>query len=161
MRRAALEPLPPIELPDGYVLRPAGPDDLPALSRCLAAAFPEIDWSEEKTRQRLFDDASVKRVFAVLADDGTIAATASARREGRFPEAGYLHWVGTDPAHAGRGLGRLATLAVLREFVRIGLTQAVLETDDFRLPAIHVYRKLGFIPELSQESHAARWAALG
>jgi mycothiol synthase len=160
MRLTSLADLPGLTAPEGYTLREATPADLPALSRCLAAAFPEIEWSEETTRQRLFDDISVTRVFMIEAPDGAAAATASARLAKNHPDAGYVHWVGADPAHAGRGLGRLVTLAVLHEFVRQGFTQSVLETDDFRLPAIRLYQKMGFVPEFTHPSFEGRWAAI-
>ena len=38
-------------------------------------------------------------------------------------------------------------LAALYEFARMGLTDAVLETDDDRLAAIKTYQNLGFQPE--------------
>ncbi len=147
---------------DGYTLRVATPGDLAALARLLSVAFPEIEWAEELTRERLFDDPTVKKTFVVEAPDQALIATASARLDPiNHPDAGYLHWVGADPAHTGRGLGKLVSLAVLHEFLTMGFSQSVLETDDFRLPAISLYRKLGFVPELSHPSHEARWAAIG
>ncbi|HHY83306.1 MAG TPA: hypothetical protein GX505_11630 [Clostridiales bacterium] len=38
-----------------------------------------------------------------------------------------------------------------------GWTSAVLETDDFRLPAIKTYFRLGFQPKFTHESHPDRW----
>jgi mycothiol synthase len=77
-----------------------------------------------------------------------------------YPGSGYVHWVGADPAHRGKRLGYLASLATLHEFVRLGCKDAVLETDDFRLPAIKVYFKLGFAPEYRHATHAPRWLRL-
>lgn len=161
MRLSSLSDLPEPVVPEGYTLREATLDDLPGLSRCLAAAFPEMEWSEEKTQRRIFGDPNVSKVFVVDAPDGTAVATACNRSDPKnFPGAGYVHWVGTDPAHGGRGLGRLVTMAVLHEFVRQGFTQSVLETDDFRLPAIALYEKLGYVAELTHPSFAERWAAI-
>ena len=38
----------------------------------------------------------------------------------------------------------------------------MLQTDDFRLPAIRMYLKLGFTPvyEVEGEDHRARWSAV-
>ena len=41
-----------------------------------------------------------------------------------------------------------------------GYPAAVLETDDFRIPAIRSYMKLGFVPvyDVRGEDHRARWS---
>jgi mycothiol synthase len=161
MRLASLAELPAPSVPSGLALRTATPDDLPALARLLSAAFPEVEWTEERTRERLFDDATVQKIFVVEAPDQALIATASARLDEKTHSgAGYLHWVGANPAHTGRGLGKLVTLAVLHEFIAMGFSQSVLETEDFRLPAIRLYKKLGFVPELAHPSHETRWAAI-
>jgi mycothiol synthase len=38
-----------------------------------------------------------------------------------------------------------------------GCGEAILDTDDFRLPAIRTYLRLGFTPEISADDHAHRW----
>jgi hypothetical protein len=38
------------------------------------------------------------------------------------------------------------------------LDQAVLETDDFRLPAVRTYLRLGFVPEPRTPGEARRWS---
>jgi mycothiol synthase len=102
----------------------------------------------------------VREIF-VITRDGVPVATASARLDpDRFPGSGYVHWVAADPAQSGRGLGYAATLATLHAFVALGCRDAVLETDDERLPAIRTYRKLGFAPEFADDTHAARWQAV-
>ena len=76
---------------------------------------------------------------------------------GDVPELG---WVAVHPAHRGRGLGLEVCLAALG-FVRgLGRRYAYLGTEDFRLPAIRTYLRLGFEPEMVDPSHPARWEAL-
>ncbi|MFF2019790.1 GNAT family N-acetyltransferase [Paenibacillus sp. NPDC058177] len=69
----------------------------------------------------------------------------------------YLHMVGVLPEYSGRGLGFAASLAALHKMREEGGGTAYLETDDFRLPAIQIYRKLGFTPVHMDESHPGRW----
>lgn len=162
LRRESLSDLPPVTLPGGYALRTASASDLPALTDVLASSFPEMTWDETRTRDALFADETVKRVLAI-ADSTTdaIVATASARLlPETYPGAGYVHWVGASPEHRGKRLGYLVSLAVLHEFVAQGCESAVLDTDDFRIPAIKVYAALGFVPEFTHESHAPRWSKL-
>ncbi len=161
MRRADLDDLPALPLlPGGYRLRVAEDADADALAALLRAAFDDDDWTTARVRADLLDAPDVVSTW-VIDFDGQPAATASTRlRADRFPDSGYVHWVGALPSHAGRRLGFIVSLAVLHEFVRLGCRDAVLETDDFRLPAIKTYRNLGFRPEIQEETHAARWKAV-
>lgn len=161
MRLPSLEQLPPIpELPSGYVLREYKESDLNGLASVLDRAFDDVEWSPETVRERLIDAPDVKKTYVILHGD-TLVATASARiLPEEFPDSGYLHWVGVDPDYRGKELGRAVTLAVLHEFVRLGCKNAVLETQDHRLAAIKVYKKLGFEEHHVHESHLLRWAAI-
>ena len=68
-----------------------------------------------------------------------------------------LGWVAVDPAHQGMGLGLQVCAAVLQYARRRGWPASTLNTDDWRLPAVRTYLKLGFKPEITHDSHPARW----
>ncbi len=159
MRRADLAGLPPIDVPAGYVLRRAVIADAPGLARLLAAAFGDA-WDGQRVCDTLLGCAEVKRTYLITHGETVVATASAAERFHLYPQAGYVHWVGTDPQHAGKGLGCLASLAVLHAFAELGYHSAVLETDDNRLPAIRIYRKLGFTPEMTHVSYPARWQAI-
>jgi mycothiol synthase len=157
MRRPHLRELPPLELPAGYRLRVAVPEDAPGLAAVLTAAFDET-WDLDVTRRRLIDDPMVAAIYVIEREAGPIVATASSRLvPDQYPGSGYLHWVGAEPAEKGKRLGRQVTLAVLYDFARRGLADSVLETDDWRLPAIATYLKCGYVPELREPVDADRW----
>ena len=158
MRRLNLEDLPPLPpLPPGYTLREFRADDLEALSDLMRKAFADEQWTSERLRRILIDAPDVKKVF-IVDFGGRPVASASARvLPEDYPNSGYVHWVGVDPAHQGQKLGYFVTLATLHEFKRMGLHDAVLETDDPRLAAIKTYQNLGFVPEYRHESHLERW----
>ncbi|MCX6366904.1 MAG: GNAT family N-acetyltransferase [Armatimonadetes bacterium] len=162
MRRPRLDNLPELVLPEGFALRSVTANELPELACLLAASFPELIWTPQKAHEALFADLTVKETLALVEEaTGIFATTASARLlPERFPDAGYLHWVGAHQSFRGKGLGRLVTLAVLHKFRERGCTSAVLETQDFRLPALQSYLKLGFEPEHADDTHAARWEAI-
>jgi mycothiol synthase len=141
------------------VVRSAGPTDAEGLSRLLGSAFPEIEWTPDRVVRDLLDEPSVAEVLVIDGEHGLLA-TASARYVDQFPTAGYVHWVGTDPAFRGRSLGRSVCLAVLERFRRDGRMAAVLETDDPRLPAIASYLGLGFVPSYAAPDHETRWSAV-
>jgi mycothiol synthase len=161
MRRPDLNDLPELPpLPTGYTLREGRAGDLEGLARLLTAAYPEMrenPWTAEKAHRALFADTTVQKVW-VIDHDGVPVATASVRLlPDAYPDSGYVHWVGSAPAHRGLGLGYLVTLATLHDFRTLGCRDSVLETDDFRIPAIKTYLKLGFAPVYRDETHLDRW----
>src|ERR687895_670294 len=95
--------------------------------------------------------------FATLDDRpvGTASTYLHLKDQGVDPELG---WVVVDPRHRARGLGLLVCQAVLDVVRVLDHDHAYLLTDDFRLPAIKTYLRLGFEPVLVDPSHPARWA---
>ncbi len=88
---------------------------------------------------------------------GVDCATAMGTENPKFPGEGWMRMVGTAPEAAGHGLGKLAVLAALHSLAGRGYKTAVLSTDDHRLPAIAVYKSLGFEPVFIDPSHEERW----
>jgi mycothiol synthase len=159
MRRADLEGLPPLRVPDGCALRTFQPGDEAAWARIMNDCVGQ-DWTPERCRAELLErpEFSADGCFIALVD-GVPQGTATAySREGLAPETGYVHMVGVAPACRGRGLGLLVTLATLHWFRDHGFHRALLHTDDWRLPAIGSYLKLGFEPVLFDDDHRRRWA---
>lgn len=104
---------------------------------------------------------SPERVLFICDEQQRPVATASAwHRSVLSDDTGYLHMVGVLPSYGGRGLGLQISLAAVIQMFAEGRKRIVLETDDFRLPALRTYRKLGFVPYLNHESHRARWTAI-
>jgi mycothiol synthase len=158
MRRPDLLDLPAVELPPGCRVRAAGAEDAPGLSSVLTAAFGK-EWDLDQVRRSLLEDPTVAAVYVIEEAEGRIVATASSRlAPEQYPVSGYLHWVGADPESSGRRLGCQITLAVLHDFARRGLTDSVLETDDWRLPAIVTYLRCGYRPESREPVDDERWA---
>jgi mycothiol synthase len=159
MRRTSLENLPALSIPTPYQLRVAGPEEADTLARLLSEAYEDPNWAREKIFSEFLDNPSVPTTFAIM-HGGTAYACASAKRHPDFDGVGYVHYVAALPKAPVRGLGFQVTLAVLHEFARWGCPGAVLHTDDFRLPAIVTYLRLGFQPDLWHESHPDRWTTI-
>jgi mycothiol synthase len=159
MRRADLQNLPPLQLPEGYVLREYSKGDENGIATLLQTTFGDV-WTTERVQRELTEADDVKQTF-VIECNGEIVATASARLLPQmYPNAGYVHYVAASPDHAGKKLGFWVSLATLYQFVRLGCVSAVLDTDDFRLPAVKTYLNLGFVPHHTDDTHATRWAAV-
>ncbi len=162
MRRDRLDDLDAIEVPRGYSLRHFLPGDEAAWTTIIDDAFgpwEPHDFGEMIGRDERF---VAERVWFVVGrgagDDREPIGSAIAWRDDRFgKETGYLHMVGVRAAHQGRKLGRQLSLAVLHRFAAEGLRTAVLETQDFRLPAVRTYLRLGFRPAPTDDQQRERW----
>ena len=163
MLRPHLRDLPPVPpLPGGYGLRlAAGEADVEALATVLSAAFAN-PWDAARVRCKLTEAPDVRAVYVVTWQDHPVATAASRSLPDTFPGSGYVHWVGTHPEHQGRGLAAALLARLLRDFAERGDRDAVLETDDFRLPALRAYLACGFLPvyDVAGEDHRARWSAV-
>ena len=128
------------------VHRMAGPEASRAargIATVLAEAFGvetfRIRAIEEETLALLGRD----EFHAVLIRiDGEPAATA---RRTTFAGASYLSSIGTRPAFQGRGLGRVATEAALRDATAAGSRWTYLGVFDDNVVARRMYESLGFV----------------
>lgn len=162
MRRPHLRRLPEPALVEGYTIRDFEPGDEDGWNRLMAASF-ERDLSEFNFRRMMARHPAFRRerVKLAVADDTTLAATASSWVDARFgPDNAILHWVGTHPGHVGQRLGYEVSLAALQQAGAERRGAATLLTDDGRIAAIKTYLRLGFVPVLSHASHADRWGAI-
>lgn len=108
------------------------------------------------TDQRMPDDG----FFVVLDSTGQVVSTTSVQLGVRTPDSATLHMVYADAEHRGKGLGKLVFLAAMRYVYERGIKTAYLTTDDFRLTAIQMYLKRGFVPVMYKPGMRARWLAL-
>jgi mycothiol synthase len=150
-----LPPAPPHE--PCYALRAAVPTDHGQLAELLSEAFGD-KWDANRVAAEFSAGNGVEATYVVDSPVGVVATASARRLPDRYPEAGYVHYVGARVSERGRRLGELVTRRVLVHFVAAGLDQAVLETDDFRLPAVRTYLRLGFVPEPRTPGDARRWS---
>jgi mycothiol synthase len=144
-------------LAPGYVLRPAVPADHEQLACLLSEAFGD-SWDAKRVAEEFSSANGVEATYVVAGPAGVVATAAARRIPDRYPDAGYVHYVGARSSERGKRLGEIVTRQVAAHFAAAGLHQAVLETDDFRLPAILTYLRLGFVPEPRAPGDAARWS---
>lgn len=98
-------------------------------------------------------------VFVEHVASARIAATAMGwyKPTAMFADGYEMGWVAADPAHKGKGLGRLVVTAVTQALLQDGAKRIYLLTDDWRLPAISVYLKVGYVPLYHKPDMARRW----
>ena len=73
------------------------------------------------------------------------------------PFGGELGWVAGHPDHTGKGLGMAVCASVVRRLLQAGYKNIFLNTDDWRLPALSIYLRLGWIPLLYMADMEERW----
>ena len=155
MRRTSLGDLPDQWVPVGLELRTFRLGDEAGWAKLMTGAIGH--WDEASTVRQFLGEAGVSAegiFFLVTADQYVATAT-----DKRLPasDTGYLRMVAVAPHYRGRRLGRLISLAALHHMRQRGCREAVLDTDDYRLPAIRTYLALGFVPDYVEGDHPERW----
>ncbi|MCA1595040.1 MAG: GNAT family N-acetyltransferase [Chloroflexi bacterium] len=159
--RDRLESPPPVNIPEGYALRTYRETDEAGYVALMArAGF--AGWNRDRIAammQRVVPDG-----FSVIEhlSSGKLVATAMAVHSPHdlHPSGGEMGWVAADPNHSGRGLGLAVCAAVTGRLLRGGYRNIYLLTDDWRLPAISIYLRLGYEPLLFCEGMQQRWEAV-
>jgi mycothiol synthase len=154
--------LPAPEPAPGYGVRTFRPGDEDAWVAILQAGELGI-WDRPRLAEMMRGERAAlpePGIFFMTWEDrpvGTACTLLHPRDGGTVAELG---WVAVAPEHRGHGLGLQVCRAVLGFIGGVGYDYAYLLTDDFRLPAIKTYLRLGFEPEITDPSHPGRWAAV-
>jgi mycothiol synthase len=157
----ALENPPPLTVPPGYVLRQFEERDAEsylALLELSGLAKWDRASLESFRRTRLPGGFFVVEHCAT----GAIAATAMASHSpnAHHPNGGCIDWVAAHPEHKGKALGAVASIAAVRRLIEVGYRRIYLLTDDFRIPAIKTYLRMGYEPFIWDDAMQARWDAI-
>ncbi len=159
MVRPDLEHLPKLELPPGYGIRTYREGDEVYWANIISDSFGGKQRTAEDTRNEITgQELFVPEGLYFATHKGTLVGTACAWRQTvDETEVGYVHMVGVASAHTGHKLGKWVSLAVLTYFRDHGFRCAMLDTDDFRIPAIKTYLNLGFVPVYVEKEQPKRW----
>ncbi len=145
-------------LPSGYAIRTYKPEDKDNYIALMnKAGFSGFD---EKALYNSFKRFLPNGTFLIVhKSTNQIVATASASHNIYEPDpyAGLIDWVSADPEHRGKGLGYIVCAAAVNKLIKLGYKKITLSTDDYRLPAIKTYIKLGFSPIIDSEETKERW----
>lgn len=152
---------PELRLHPDYELRSYRPGDEPGWFRVMELAGFGV-WDQERLSSTMRTILPNGWFLAVDRATAAIVATAMTTHNSLalHPFGGELGWVAADPAHKGKGLGWTVCAAVTRRFLAAGYENIFLRTDDWRLPALMVYLRLGYLPLLFAPDMAARWEVI-
>jgi ribosomal protein S18 acetylase RimI-like enzyme len=140
-----LHDLPGPALPEGFVARPVGPEDMERRVAVHRAAWHPSKFTTEKYRD--VTSAWPYRAdldWVVEAPDGRFAANCLIWLD-EHNKVAELEPVGADPDFRRLGLATAVCLAAMRAAGQAGAQQAIVYPVDGR-PAVGLYRNLGFRP---------------
>jgi len=161
MVRAGLGDLPRVELPAGHWLATFRPGWATAWEEIINESFGKPAGHCNFEHLMRADPAfRPGRIFFVLCGEEPVATASAWRHPAKMADAGAVHYVGARIAHQGKRLGYWVSLAALHRIKQEGLDRAWLLTDDYRVPAIKTYLRLGFGPLLAHENQRRRWAEI-
>jgi len=164
MVREDLEAIPDYALEGPYSFRWYRPGD-------------EVAWTEIHRRSDMYNvitDDLFRRQFGSDAEllarrqcylcdaRGEAIGTASAwfDPECEGMEVGRLHWVAIVPEHQGKGLAKPLLTVVCNRMRQLGHRRAYLTTESRRIPALGLYLKFGFRPDVRSQRELRAWEAL-
>ncbi len=160
MLRQNMDSIPRINLPDGFSSRGMTRDDV--------RNWTEI-WRSLEPSGRIGDDLFFnefgkdwdeigRRCFLIEDTAGSCVGTISAWYDSSFKggEWGRIHWVAVRKEFQGRGLAK-PMLSLAMEKLASRHCRCYLVTHAHRIPAISLYLKFGFVPDLSSEKFRKLW----
>jgi mycothiol synthase len=156
-----LDAPPSVAPPPGYRLRTYRQGDEPRFYQIMGlAGWP--GWNDGKLQPWISRLLPGGWFLAVHQESNETVASAMALHSHSelHPFGGELGWLAGDPAHAGRGLGLVVSAAVTTRFIAAGYRNIHLYTEDWRLPALKTYLKLGYVPFLFSPEMPERWQAI-
>jgi mycothiol synthase len=149
----AASELPDVALPDGVSLRGFVPgrdeEAWLAVNRAAFAHHPEQgNMSRADLDARMAEPWFDPAGFLLAVDaDGRILGfhwTKVHPRHGEHPAIGEVYVVGVAPEAQGTGLGKALTVAGIKHLQQQGLHAVMLYVDADNIPAVALYRRLGF-----------------
>ena len=153
------EPVPEVRRPAaGYALRGVRPEDRHSYSQTFQTAFDEPSPFADLMRKMLPEGFFVVEHMPT----GTVVAASTAANypKAQHPDGHSLQWVVAHADHLGTGSGQATVAAATEALANSAPNYSYLSTDDFRLPAINIYLKLGWKPLLFQDDQITRWAKI-
>ena len=159
MVRHDLENLPMFQCPDNYHIRTYRKGDEAHWALIMDKAFVDRGRTVQDTYDNVINQPNFDpNGFCFVVHKNIPIGTACGwNRSTDGKQVGYIDMLAVLPEHTGHKLGKWLTLFLLYYFRTQHATSVMLDTDDFRLPAIKNYLNLGFAPMYLRENHAQRW----
>ncbi len=163
MLRPDLNNIVDVPFPAGYGIRPMTTDDIGLWTDIQRDAEPYQRITDTLFREQFGNDleAIKSRCFIVTNPKGLGIGTISAWYDNDFrgQRYGRIHWVSIRPSCQGLGLSKSALSYSLKQLAKWH-DRCCLGTSTARVPAINLYLKFGFVPDLTLPNAPAVWREL-
>ena len=149
---------PAVKLPRGFSIRTYRPGDENPFFAVMALAGWE-GWNDDLLHPWMAKIIPESWFMILHEESDTLAATAMGLHnyKGSYPFWSELGWLAADPDYSGFGLGLNVSAAVTSRLISAGYQKIQLFTEDYRLPALKTYLRLGYVPSLYAECMVERW----
>ena len=142
---------------DGYSLRTYESGDEQGWLNLLVANGELGIWDRERLDGVL---AETHVQFFVECEGQIIACTGVNDRLRDVGPCWEIGWVAVHPDFQGRRIGAFIIGGAVAKALQLGSRPIYLLTDDFRVPALRSYLKLGFEPDGTHPSYRDRWGKI-
>ena len=163
MRLDSLAEIPAAVLPPWFSLRPYRTGDRETWVQLYSAAEPFLTITPEIFDREFRGEESAlrQRMLFLIAPNGQCVGTSTAWYDDldHDPRCGRVHWVAIHPAFQGRGLAKPLLTRTLQTLRELGHDHAYLLTSTGRIPAITLYLRYGFLPDIRSDAEAQAWTA--
>ena len=159
MVRHDFENLPRLQCPEGYHIRTYQKGDETHWAHIMDKTFVDLGRTSEDTYANVINQPNFdpNGFCFVIHKDIPIGTACGWNRCICGKHVGYIDMLAVLPQHTGHKLGKWLTVFLLHYFRAQHATSVLLDTDDFRLPAIKNYLNLGFVPTYVRKNHVQRW----
>ena len=154
---------PEVKIPEGWHIRSYQAGDGADWCLCCRGGALGVDdeASEAVFQTKMLDDPHVaaEDVLFIVDEKGFVGGTTTlyCRDEADW---GTVHMVAVKKEAQGKGLSAPVVAAVIARSLEKGRDHITLTTDDFRVPAVKTYLRLGFLPVVGDMPMRRRWQAL-
>jgi GNAT superfamily N-acetyltransferase len=161
MIRPGLDGIPDCALPAGYAIRwyEKGDESMWAQIQQQADQYntitPQTFAHEFGTDVGALEARQCYLYDSAMTPIGTASAWYGDARRGA--DWGRVHWVAILPDMQGRGLSKPLLTIICHRLRELGHTRTYLDTETPRIPAICLYLKFGFVPEIACDADTQAW----
>lgn len=164
MLRNHLEDIPKFVLPPGYGVKWYQPGDEQLWVDIHKEAEKYVETSFDVFKREFGDDANAlkqRQCYLLDTNGQAIGTTTAWFNEDYYGQPyGRVHWVAIIPGMQGKGLSKSLMSIACQRLSDLGHDRAYLSTSTARIPAINLYLKFRFVPEIRNEDDIRAWRGL-
>ena len=141
-----------MQLPEGYIIRKyiKNNSDETGWCECFNGDIGVNEVSAEMFKNKMLMDNTVdpENIYFLISPDGKIAGTVTYQYTDD-EDTGCIHMVGIKSEYQGNNLAVPLNAYAVYKMIEDGKKKIILTTDDFRIPAIRTYLRIGFVPVIN------------